>query len=205
MTDIYYLIEEIVKKHTITGYLESKNIEPVRKDGSRSFYTCPIPGHDDSTPSFCVFVHKDIEFFKCWGCGSKGTVIQLYKELEQTTPIGAIKALGGDIKIDSDKEYAYIVKQIENFEHEEVDYDLDNYSLLISRLCYDYLVQTEFNIEEVNFIDNVLQRVDDIVYSMDLQSLQNVYNFLADKGIGSRIALFDKKQEEKIKHEVATV
>ena len=61
-------IQEILKKQTITGYLEEKGILPVSQDSKPAIYHCPSPDHDDSTPSFYVYENNHFEYFKCLGC-----------------------------------------------------------------------------------------------------------------------------------------
>ena len=38
---------------------------------------CPLPGHDDGTPSFRVFARG----WRCFGCGRKGGILDLAVEL----------------------------------------------------------------------------------------------------------------------------
>jgi hypothetical protein len=47
--------------------------------------SCPLPGHDDSTPSFNLWAPNDEgvpERFGCFGCGRRGDVVDLVMELE---------------------------------------------------------------------------------------------------------------------------
>jgi len=46
---------------------------------------CPLPGHDDETPS--MIVHIDTDRFHCFGCGAHGDVLELVERLEGVTSL----------------------------------------------------------------------------------------------------------------------
>lgn len=68
--------------------------EPVRSSGNRGYYKCPIPGHDEKTPSFIV--KRDKNTWRCFGaCASGGSVIDLYMALNGCEFKEACKELCG--------------------------------------------------------------------------------------------------------------
>lgn len=57
---------------------------------------CPLPGHDDSSPSFSLY--ESDSRFKCFGCGKGGDSIELYESLSgksQAETIAEMKAIAG--------------------------------------------------------------------------------------------------------------
>lgn len=46
--------------------------------------TCPLPGHHDKTPSFCI--HGTKGMWKCYGCNERGNSWQLAKILGIPAP-----------------------------------------------------------------------------------------------------------------------
>lgn len=52
---------------------------------------CPLPNHDDSTPSF--FFDDGKKLFKCFGCGKGGTVVELHQHMTEKGKKDAIEDL----------------------------------------------------------------------------------------------------------------
>jgi CHC2 zinc finger len=51
--------------------------EKLRRSGSTYVARCPLPDHDDGTPSFYVYPETNSWF--CYGCSRGGDVVQLYR------------------------------------------------------------------------------------------------------------------------------
>jgi hypothetical protein len=49
----------------------------LRRVGERWAARCPLPDHEDKTPSFCVY--PETESFFCFGCLKGGDVVDLYR------------------------------------------------------------------------------------------------------------------------------
>ncbi|WP_458683777.1 DNA primase [Prescottella equi] len=58
---------------------------------------CPLPGHDERTPSF--YVNPATGVFHCFGCGSGGDVIALLEQVEQLTFREAVEQLAHELGI----------------------------------------------------------------------------------------------------------
>jgi hypothetical protein len=76
-------ISEILRQMSIKEYLEARGVVLLRC-GKKWKCKCPLPGHeDDSDPSFYVTtMPSGVEVFKCWGCGSGGSLITLIHLIE---------------------------------------------------------------------------------------------------------------------------
>ena len=116
----------------------------------------------------------------------------------------AIKVLGDGIDTGGDYEYNEIVRQLEEQEEESSQYDVDDYSLLISRLCYQHMQGVEFDEEEIDFVDEVLEKIDDKIHGMDINSLSVIYDFLIEKGFPKRYMEWEEKKEKSITRENGT-
>jgi CHC2 zinc finger len=67
-------VEEVVERFTA---------ETLRPVGDELLCRCPLPFHDDGSPSF--YVHPEKQVFHCFGCGSGGdvfTLVMLLLELD---------------------------------------------------------------------------------------------------------------------------
>lgn len=82
-------IEELKNKNdvidVISGYCN------LSQKGGNYWACCPLPGHNERTPSFCVNQYG--QFFKCFGCGRGGDVISFIMEMESLTWMEAVKLL----------------------------------------------------------------------------------------------------------------
>lgn len=64
------------------------------RDGDEWIGCCPF--HVEDTPSFTVFIGKDrVSRFHCFGCGTRGDVVDFVKEIKGVDTREAIKILGG--------------------------------------------------------------------------------------------------------------
>jgi len=68
---------ERVKTEVLTEELARRAGVELRPVGQELVGRCPIPPHEDSTPSFSINREKNV--FKCFGCGVGGTVIDFVK------------------------------------------------------------------------------------------------------------------------------
>jgi DNA primase len=60
---------------------------------------CPMPGHDDKTPS--MVLHLDSDRYYCFGCGAHGDVIQWVQDLQGVSAVEAVRILDGDCVVGS--------------------------------------------------------------------------------------------------------
>ncbi len=58
------------------------------------FVACPMPGHDDSTPS--MLLHLDEGRYHCFGCGASGDVVQWVRDLYGVDTRAALAMLDAD-------------------------------------------------------------------------------------------------------------
>jgi len=69
----------------VSGYCQL-----TRKGGSY-WACCPLPGHSEKTPSFAV--NEAGQFYKCFGCGKGGNVINFIMEIEGMSFVEAVRLL----------------------------------------------------------------------------------------------------------------
>lgn len=64
----------------------------LKRQGSVNYWACcPLPGHTEKTPSFCV--NEPGQFYHCFGCGKSGDVIKFIEETESLNFVEAVKLL----------------------------------------------------------------------------------------------------------------
>lgn len=67
---------------------------------------CPIPGHEDSSPSFSI--NKEDKLFNCFGCNKSGSVIDLTMHLNNISFIDATKQLSEKYNLSLPKDPSYV-------------------------------------------------------------------------------------------------
>jgi DNA primase len=70
-----------------TGY-------PLADSSGDVFIACPMPGHDDSTPS--MLLHLDQDRYHCFGCGATGDVVQWVRDIYGVDTRTALAMLDAD-------------------------------------------------------------------------------------------------------------
>ncbi len=82
----------------------------LKRNGPSNFWACcPLPGHVEKTPSFCV--NEPGQFYYCFGCHKTGDVIKFIQEEENLTFFEAVTKLAETYKIP--------MPQSDNFDEEE--------------------------------------------------------------------------------------
>lgn len=75
-------ISRIRANHRLVDVLARAGVQPPARWGGGDFViSCPLPGHDDATPS--MIAHPDTDRYHCFGCGAHGDVLQFVMDLEE--------------------------------------------------------------------------------------------------------------------------
>lgn len=107
-------IDQLLETVSILDYMESEYDSDfiVGKSGWANT-NCPMPNHDDNSPSFGVNI--DNNKYNCFGCGQTGDVIKLVQKVEGLNFIEAIQKLsdfaGVDIEI-VNLDLKYLIKEL---------------------------------------------------------------------------------------------
>jgi len=190
---VKYLLDRI----SIVDYLSSKGIQPVRTSGDKYNYVCPI--HEDTDPSFYVFLSEEHQTCKCFGCGFWGNVLYLQAKIEKVSIQVVIHKLLKDENFDSGNISEEIELDIsENFLSDQ-GYSPEELIILLRRGCYNYLFQVDFDKREIKFVEEICKRFDNKLHAMDLKSMEIMYKYFCEKGIVKRLKAFNRKKEKEIK------
>jgi hypothetical protein len=202
--EIPYHIECILKEKKITSYLTENGIVPSKEHGDKIMYLCPL--HDgDKDPSFTVYLNSDYENYFCYGCKSGGNIINLISNFEKISVKKVVRNLIVGMDIDSvdvvDSIVGSLKKEIEMIgmgRRANEDDMVEEVALRISRNCYRFLQNVNFDKGEVAFFNNVFSKVDDACHSRDLETLESMCTFLSEVGIPERMNKLEQAQEKKI-------
>ena len=177
------LIDEVRRQNKITDYLSSKDINPVQSSGGKTAYLCPL--HGDTNPSFFVYDNgEEPESFWCYGCSKFGDIITIYAELEHLSWKETIKALGGgDVDIAEERSIDLMMSDLYKdiqLSHKKQEGDpFGELSWIISSMGYSHLKHTNYDKEEMEFLELMYAIIDQYVCNCDAERLQQSYEFLS--------------------------
>ncbi len=89
-------IEELKSRNEIVEVVSAYC--QLERRGGGYWACCPLPGHMEKTPSFCV--NQAGQFFKCFGCQRGGDVITFIMEVESLSYMEAVKFLANRANMD---------------------------------------------------------------------------------------------------------
>ncbi len=90
----------LVKQLNIVDVINHYKIAELKQRGRRWVARCPLPHHDDHSPSFVIFPDGK---WKCFGCGEHGDVTDLIAKVLNIKLIEAARMIARDFGIEVDK------------------------------------------------------------------------------------------------------
>jgi len=191
-----YVLEKIRQEVSITEYLESKDITPVKTlHNGCALYICPI--HGDTDPSMRVWPAGAGKFsyenYKCFGCKSGNDVVAMYAALDYGDNYGAaVRHLAKKVDCTIEGSIDFLVEEIKKQnQKEDSDYyddGLECYYIKIADLVKSYLQNVNYDKEEVEFSEKVFKVVDSYLWSYDLNKLKKSYKFLSEDSKNRKFA-----------------
>jgi len=106
-------IDKIISMVDLQSYIESRGVEFTKNSSSYAMTTCPLPGHDDSTPSFGV-KHSE-QYYNCFGCGRGGNIVDFVKEFDGIDFPKAIKKVADFAGYSFDDEDYFDPEEMEQY------------------------------------------------------------------------------------------
>jgi hypothetical protein len=107
-------IDQLLSTVSILEFMESEyDSEFVNGSNNWANTNCPMPNHDDSSPSFGVNVADNK--YNCFGCGQTGDIIKLVQQVEGLNFVESIQRIsdfaGVDIEI-VNLDIKYLIKEL---------------------------------------------------------------------------------------------
>lgn len=181
-----YLIQQVVNSNSIREYLKNRGIVPKKVGEQSSCYCCPLPSHNDKTPSFHVY-HRDgqCENFYCFGCHSSGDIISLNAAINEVSWGQSLYEFSKDQTIDKTSlgRDSYILKKIKNDmkqkneQYSEIN-DIGLLSWKISNRCRNYATRVNFDKNELLFLENLYKQLDKFIENNDLDSILKINDYI---------------------------
>jgi DNA primase len=153
---------------------------------------CPLPGHDDSSPSFGVNQEKGT--FHCFGCGASGDLISFVRKMEglgfkqALERVMIITGINPDVELGKTYRALKDIKNLaDDYLNYQVEYDLPGGITPIQflRSVNERLKKFELiigeNSEEIEWIESIYQKVDTFIMKEDYKSLNGLWKNLGNE------------------------
>lgn len=178
------VFDQIIKSRSIVDYLDRLGHQPVRRiSNGRLMYLCPLPGHNESKPSFVVWTNAEYENFYCFGCSRSRHIVHLVSFMEEISFKAAFLKLADGIHVTVADEILHSLDAFEkNYEANKQPFSpLSDLSYLLgslSSLCRSYLKSVDFDPTETSIIDKLWESVDSDILEYRFDSIENTLNSL---------------------------
>ena len=178
-----------INKINIVDYMEAEydSIFIFSKSSNWANTNCPMPKHDDNSPSFGVSL--DDNLYNCFGCGAKGDLIQLVQSVEGLTFIEAIQKIsdfaGLEIEL-TNLDMKFLINEIQDSLKTQMMFNEENiypgrlsetnFLIALADRTKRYIRIKKFDNEEINWIDNIYKQIDNHITDKDVKSVEKIWN-----------------------------
>lgn len=152
---------------------------------------CPMPRHDDSSPSFGV--NTETNLFHCFGCGCKGDIIELVQNVEGLTFIEAIQKIsnfaGLEIEL-TNLDIKNLINEInDNLKSRSISENDNifpgrlnetNFLIALASRTKKYIRNNDFNPEVITLIDNIYKKIDSYTEEKNIKKIEYIWNNFSD-------------------------
>lgn len=191
-----YFIEEILNNNDIIEYLKEKGHEPSKSFSERYKYICPFHG-PEKDPSFIVYADGEFQNYHCFGCSENGNIINLVSKMENISLKQAILKLGKNINIDDDDVINREADRMEKSKVKKENRSIEDIYYDISIRCYQFSENTNFDKKELEFIEKIYKKIDEVAHALDYETLARIHDDITDKGIPERLSQYRERMKIK--------
>jgi DNA primase len=187
------VLQDILSRERIAEYLEARGVD-VQVAGSRMRCSCPLPGHEETHPSFYIGQFDDgADYFKCFGCSRSGNFISLLKLMESKSSKQVIHELCQKHGV---KPGAYVPSvKSEPLPHEIMAAFCEEDALAsdITTLARSYLRSRDGCEDAVNKVSRLYRRLDELNAKGDMIGMSKL--------MGDLKALLSKEGRSKVERD----
>lgn len=205
-TDIK-LIRDILSRVDIVEILETEYDLYFEENSNDWFNTnCPLPGHDDSSPSFGV--NRSTGSFHCFGCGESGDLLSFIRKMEGLSfkqGLDRLFLITGINPDDEGNEIYRTLRDLKNtvndFINFKVEYDLPGgispvqFMISISKRLKSFENKIDNSPEGLEWVDSIYEKIDRSIMKEDYKTLNQIW-----KNIGNEMKnkLIDIKEAQNV-------
>lgn len=182
-----------IQKVSILDYMDQEydSYWIYNKSSNWANTNCPMPRHDDSSPSFGV--NTETNLFHCFGCGCKGDIIELVQNVEGLTFIEAIQKIsnfaGLEIEL-TNLDIKNLINEInDNLKSRSISENDNifpgrlnetNFLIALASRTKKYIRNNDFNPEVITLIDNIYKKIDSYTEEKNIKKIEYIWNNFSD-------------------------
>jgi len=156
--------DEIKYRISLTIEMEKHGIHLI-SSGRRLKCICPF--HADNDPSMCVNIESDVETYKCFGCGVKGSVIDFIMKIRNYSYSQTLKYFNDEYGLEFSKDVD-IIKLLNNPTKKNKIIPIYPYQSKVSRCVYSFFKEYKGNYKEaLMLLHPYLIRIDEAANMRD--------------------------------------
>lgn len=153
---------------------------------------CPLPGHDDSSPSFGV--NREKGSFHCFGCGASGDLISFVRKMEGLGFKQAVERVMLITGINPDLEQGEIYRALrdinnvaDDYLNYQVEYNLPGgispvqFLRSLAERLKSFETKTEYKDEELKWVDSMYEKADSFIMKEDYKNLNKLWKNLGNE------------------------
>lgn len=196
-------IDNMIKKINIMEYMDDQYDSDfiINHNSQWANTNCPMPNHDDSSPSFGVNIENN--YYYCFGCNAKGDIIKLVQQCEGYSFIEAVQKLANYANIDieiANIDIKTIIKECQNSIESHYTENDNKFPGKLSEVGFysafsnrtkNYIKKVEFDKKEIDWIDNIYKKIEQSTYNEDFKSIKNIWDDFS-KNSKERFAAYEK-------------
>lgn len=161
-------------------YLEKKGHQPIKYlTGGKISYVCPLPGHNETKPSFIVWTNAEYENFHCFGCGSGHSIIQLVSLMEGFGFKETVKKLSDGMEISAEEDVKYELKKLGKELYYRHENEFAQAAMSLGNQCRCYLESVNNDSVECELVDKFWKIIDSYISGCEFDKLEESLMYLS--------------------------
>jgi DNA primase len=173
MTNYFDIWDEIKHIASLSDEMEEHHITLITKSSGKKMCCCPF--HDDSTPSMIINATDEIETFKCFGCGAKGSVVDFIMKRRGVGLVGALEYFKKKYALTTNIEEMDIKKLIERTNKRKKPVAITSLMIMISRQVREFLKTSNDKKSDFLKLKTDLVLTDEAAYVENVEYLNKYY------------------------------
>ena len=198
-------IEELANNTSIIDFMEKEFSSDFiySKNSAWANTNCPMPNHEDNSPSFGV--NTESNRYHCFGCGETGDIINLIKNVEGLNFAETIQRLalysGLDIET-TDLDLKYQFNELQNLIKDELNYEhsslypggLSEAAFLIafSKRTKKLERDNSFNPDIISWVDFQYQCIEKAIESNDMKKINSIWKSFSSKSKEKKEEIYER-------------
>lgn len=181
-------MDHLIQNVNISEYMESEYDSYFTISNMSDWLNtnCPMPNHDDSSPSFGV--NTTSNRYNCFGCGATGDIIKLVQEVEGLNFVESIQKLSfyAGLELETTNlDLKYLVNEFKNSINNYLNTENNcnfpgglsevGFLLAFSDRTKTYIRSCNFSRDQIKWIDEVYIDLEKAISEKNMKAVNNIW------------------------------